>query len=275
MERSWTFAIDRGGTFTDVVARSSDGRLRVEKLLSENPGQYEDAALEAIRRVLGEEGGRSPRCGWARRSRPTRLLERKGERVALAITRGFGDALADRLPGAAGDFRAAHRAADDAVRARGRDRRAGRRRWRGARAARRGAGARRACRRFATSGIDALAIVLMHGWRHSRARGAARRDRARARLHPGFGQPRGRAADQADRARRHDRGRRLSVAGAAPLRRSRRRRACRRAPTSISCSRTAASPKRARFAARTRSCPARPAEWSEWSRRARRTAPSG
>jgi len=39
MERSWTFAIDRGGTFTDVVARSSDGRQRVEKLLSENPGQ--------------------------------------------------------------------------------------------------------------------------------------------------------------------------------------------------------------------------------------------
>ena len=41
MERSWTFAIDRGGTFTDVVARSSDGRLRVEKLLSENPGRYD------------------------------------------------------------------------------------------------------------------------------------------------------------------------------------------------------------------------------------------
>src|SRR5690242_21118475 len=57
MSRSWTFAIDRGGTFTDVVARSSDGRMRVEKLLSENPGQYEDAALEAIERVLREEGG--------------------------------------------------------------------------------------------------------------------------------------------------------------------------------------------------------------------------
>jgi succinate dehydrogenase / fumarate reductase flavoprotein subunit len=50
----WTFAIDRGGTFTDVVARSSDGRLRVEKLLSENPGHYEDAALEAIRRIRAE-----------------------------------------------------------------------------------------------------------------------------------------------------------------------------------------------------------------------------
>ena len=55
MNHSWTFAIDRGGTFTDVVARSSDGRLRVEKLLSENSGQYEDAALEAIRRVIEGE----------------------------------------------------------------------------------------------------------------------------------------------------------------------------------------------------------------------------
>ena len=47
MERSWTFAIDRGGTFTDVVARAADGTVRVKKLLSESPGQYEDAALEA------------------------------------------------------------------------------------------------------------------------------------------------------------------------------------------------------------------------------------
>jgi len=57
VEPSWTFAIDRGGTFTDVVARSSDGRQRIEKLLSENPGRYDDAALEAIRLVLAEEGG--------------------------------------------------------------------------------------------------------------------------------------------------------------------------------------------------------------------------
>ncbi|MGH6706470.1 MAG: hydantoinase/oxoprolinase N-terminal domain-containing protein, partial [Sphingomicrobium sp.] len=49
---SWTFAIDRGGTFTDLVATCSDGRQRIEKLLSENPGQYEDAALEGIRRLL-------------------------------------------------------------------------------------------------------------------------------------------------------------------------------------------------------------------------------
>jgi 5-oxoprolinase (ATP-hydrolysing) len=91
---AWTFAIDRGGTFTDVVARSPDGETVVEKLLSENPGQYEDAALEAIRRVLSRAPGRtvvSVRMGTTVATNA--LLERKGDRVALAITRGFGDAL--------------------------------------------------------------------------------------------------------------------------------------------------------------------------------------
>ena len=93
MECSWTFAIDRGGTFTDVVARSSDGGQRVEKLLSENSGQYDDAALEAIRRVLAEEGGLVREVRMGTTVATNALLERKGERVALAITRGFGDAL--------------------------------------------------------------------------------------------------------------------------------------------------------------------------------------
>src|SRR6476619_1942119 len=93
MERSWTFAIDRGGTFTDVVARSSDGRLRVEKLLSENPAHYDDAALEAIGRVLGEEGGSVAEVRIGTTVATNALLERKGERVALSITCGFVDAL--------------------------------------------------------------------------------------------------------------------------------------------------------------------------------------
>src|SRR5213076_1193113 len=80
-------------TFTDIVARASDGRLRIEKLLSENPGRYEDAALEAIRRVLGEEGGRVAEVRMGTTVATNALLERKGERLALAITRGFGDAL--------------------------------------------------------------------------------------------------------------------------------------------------------------------------------------
>ena len=57
MSRSWSFAIDRGGTFTDIVAYSSDGLQRMVKLLSEAPGRYADAALEGIRRILTDEGG--------------------------------------------------------------------------------------------------------------------------------------------------------------------------------------------------------------------------
>jgi 5-oxoprolinase (ATP-hydrolysing) len=90
---TWNFAIDRGGTFTDIVATGSDGRQRVEKLLSENPGQYDDAALEGIRRILGEEGGALGEARMGTTVATNALLERKGERLALAITRGFADAL--------------------------------------------------------------------------------------------------------------------------------------------------------------------------------------
>src|SRR5690242_5539063 len=93
MDPGGSVDIDRGGTFNDVVARSSDGKMRVEKLLSENPGQYDDAALEAIRRVLSEEGGTVEEVRMGTTVATNALLERKGERVALAITRGFGDAL--------------------------------------------------------------------------------------------------------------------------------------------------------------------------------------
>ncbi|WP_203230509.1 hydantoinase/oxoprolinase N-terminal domain-containing protein, partial [Segeticoccus rhizosphaerae] len=48
----WRFAIDRGGTFTDVVATTPEGRLVTDKLLSENPGFYSDAASEAVRRLM-------------------------------------------------------------------------------------------------------------------------------------------------------------------------------------------------------------------------------
>jgi len=93
VERIWTFAIDRGGTFTDIVASSSDGQRRVEKLLSENPNRYEDAALEGIRRILADEGGALGEVRMGTTVATNALLERKGERLALAITRGFGDAL--------------------------------------------------------------------------------------------------------------------------------------------------------------------------------------
>ena len=56
MTDGWRFWIDRGGTFTDVVARAPDGVQTVRKLLSVNPGRYEDAAFEAIRLILEEHG---------------------------------------------------------------------------------------------------------------------------------------------------------------------------------------------------------------------------
>ena len=91
---AWRFAIDRGGTFTDVVALTPEGALVTDKLLSENPDHYADAASEAVRRLMAEHG-EAPiaelRIGTTVATNA--LLERKGERLALAITRGFGDAL--------------------------------------------------------------------------------------------------------------------------------------------------------------------------------------
>ena len=89
----WNFAIDRGGTFTDVIAWNSEGRFRTEKLLSENPDQYEDAAIEGIQRVLAAEDGSLGEVRMGTTVATNALLERKGARVVLAITRGFGDAL--------------------------------------------------------------------------------------------------------------------------------------------------------------------------------------
>ncbi|QIG79397.1 hydantoinase B/oxoprolinase family protein [Stakelama tenebrarum] len=94
MTGSWQFAIDRGGTFTDVVAVTPQGRLVTHKLLSEDPGRYDDAASEAVKRLMAEHG-EAPisdvRIGTTVATNA--LLERKGERLALAITQGFGDAL--------------------------------------------------------------------------------------------------------------------------------------------------------------------------------------
>ncbi len=91
----WRFWIDRGGTFTDIVARAPDGAIRTTKLLSEDPDRYEDAAVEGIRRLTGIADGPLPpldvRIGTTVATNA--LLERKGEPVLLAITAGFRDAL--------------------------------------------------------------------------------------------------------------------------------------------------------------------------------------
>jgi len=99
VQSGWKFWIDRGGTFTDVVARTPDGRIETRKLLSENPEQYEDAALEGVRLFLGLAQGQTiPRdvvqhIKMGTTVATNALLERKGERTALVITKGFGDAL--------------------------------------------------------------------------------------------------------------------------------------------------------------------------------------
>jgi len=97
-EPGWEFWIDRGGTFTDVVARAPDGRLIVEKLLSDNPGRYRDAATEAVRRILADEGenlasARVDAVKMGTTVATNALLERKGEPTVLAITTGHADAL--------------------------------------------------------------------------------------------------------------------------------------------------------------------------------------
>ncbi|MFC7307576.1 hydantoinase B/oxoprolinase family protein [Streptomyces monticola] len=91
----WQFWVDRGGTFTDVVARRPDGRLLTHKLLSENPARYRDSAVAGIRALLDVplEEARIDAVRMGTTVATNALLERKGEPTALVITRGFRDAL--------------------------------------------------------------------------------------------------------------------------------------------------------------------------------------
>ena len=167
----WQFWIDRGGTFTDIVARRPDGSLVTHKLLSENPEQYRDAAVAGIRHLLGLAAGEpiTPEqvdmVKMGTTVATNALLERKGEPLALVTTHGFRDALriayqnrprlfdldialpealyaevveVDERVGAHGDV---VRELDVAA-------------------------ARRALDAVYAKGIRALAIVLMHGYRY-------------------------------------------------------------------------------------------------------------
>jgi 5-oxoprolinase (ATP-hydrolysing) len=174
----WQFWIDRGGTFTDVIGRAPDGELHTLKLLSENPQQYADAAVEGIRRLLGLRAGEpiTPEqvdCVKMGTTVATNaLLERKGERTLLVTTRGFRDAL-----------RIAYQArprlfdrhivlpellyervveADERIGAQGElilplDQ----------------AALKRELQAAYDSGLRACAVVFMHGWRHSAHEAAA------------------------------------------------------------------------------------------------------
>jgi 5-oxoprolinase (ATP-hydrolysing) len=99
MSGSWEFWIDRGGTFTDVIGRRPDGALTTHKLLSENPEAYRDAAVHGIHHLLGLKSGEaipSQRIAAVKMGTTVAtnaLLERKGDRTLLLITKGFRDAL--------------------------------------------------------------------------------------------------------------------------------------------------------------------------------------
>ncbi|MBS8228532.1 hydantoinase B/oxoprolinase family protein [Vannielia litorea] len=164
----WDFWVDRGGTFTDVIARPPEGPLAAMKLLSENPEAYEDAAIEGIRRHLGADKIDPARVGTVRIGTTVAtnaLLERKGDRTLLLTTRGFADALRiayqDRPDIFAKEIILPEQLyervveVDERVRADGTVEQALE------------AGAARAALEAAKAdGIDAVAIVLMHAWAH-------------------------------------------------------------------------------------------------------------
>lgn len=164
----WQFWIDRGGTFTDIVARLPDGQIRTAKLLSQD-ARYDDAVVEGITRMTAAAGATIADVDMVRMGTTVAtnaLLERKGEPTLLAITRGFGDAL--RIGHQARpDIFAKHIVLpeqayaavieiDERVTAEGEvlqplDE----------------AAARAALAEAFASGLNALAIVLMHGYRHT------------------------------------------------------------------------------------------------------------
>ncbi|MGR3913430.1 MAG: 5-oxoprolinase, partial [Gammaproteobacteria bacterium] len=174
----WEFWIDRGGTFTDVVARRPNGAVVTHKLLSENPRQYRDAAIQGIKDILNDAGhaigadDELPSDAIAAVKMGTTvatnaLLERRGERTLLVTTRGFADALRIGYQNRPDLFAlhvklprmlfAAVLEIDERVTAAGEvltplDARA----------------ARRGLEKFFGDGYRSAAIVLMHGYRHHR-----------------------------------------------------------------------------------------------------------
>ena len=97
--KDWQFWIDRGGTFTDLVARTPSGEVISRKLLSENPENYKDAAVQGIRDILELSSSESipgnviDAVKMGTTVATNALLERKGDRTLLATTQGFADAL--------------------------------------------------------------------------------------------------------------------------------------------------------------------------------------
>ncbi len=226
----WQFWIDRGGTFTDIVARDPSGRLSTHKLLSENPGRYTDAAIAGIKQVLGLAPDAPIPPGIVAQVKmgttvaTNALLERRGERTLLLVNQGFADLLRIgnqarprlfdldvRLPTLLYERVAevAGRVGADGAEVEPLDE----------------GSARAALREARAAGIGACAIALIHAWKYP----AMERRLAEIAREEGFAQVSashaGQPAAAPRAARRHDRGGRLSLAHPAPLRRAGRRRA--------------------------------------------------
>jgi 5-oxoprolinase (ATP-hydrolysing) len=168
----WQFWIDRGGTFTDVVARSPSGELRVHKLLSENPERYADASLQGIRDVMGVPSGAAIPSGQIECVRmgttlaTNALLERKGARTVLVTTVGFADALRIGYQNRPNIFALNIRLpemlyetvveVDECIDAHG-----------NVLTALNDAGARAQMQKAFAAGIQSCAILLMHGYRYT------------------------------------------------------------------------------------------------------------
>jgi 5-oxoprolinase (ATP-hydrolysing) len=183
-DRRWDFWIDRGGTFTDVIGRSPDGRLLARKLLSDNPEAYPDAAVQGIRDHLGLAAGDPIPAGAVGEVRmgttvaTNALLERKGEPTLFVVTRGFRDCLRIGLQARPDIFARrivkpsplydAVLEVDERVLADG-----------GVDRALDLATAREGLAAFRARGFDAVAIALMHGYRftaHEQALAALARE---------------------------------------------------------------------------------------------------
>jgi 5-oxoprolinase (ATP-hydrolysing) len=99
LHKNWQFWIDRGGTFTDIIARHPNGTLLCKKYLSENPEAYDDAAVFGIKSILDIRqcdpvpDNLIDKIKMGTTVATNALLERKGDNVLLAITKGFKDAL--------------------------------------------------------------------------------------------------------------------------------------------------------------------------------------
>ena len=218
----WQFWIDRGGTFTDVVARRPDGGLVTHKLLSDNPEHYRDAAIQGIREVLGvarrraRPGGRGGQDGDD--GRHQRAPRAQGRPHPPRRQPGVPGRAPDRLPDAPAPLRPSHRAPRDALRAGGRGRWAGRGGRRADRPPRRGAGGRKAP--GGLRGRDPLGRHRAHA-RLPLPGARARPQAARAgdRIQPGLDELRDEPAHEARRPRRHHRRRRLPLASPSPLHR--------------------------------------------------------